>query len=129
MAVRKTDIDGITLTDHGQLGFDLEGDATALRALAESLTTAEAGRVSAKGGHGLIRIVRSAGLLVIRHRSSHATFSGTQEHLDSLAKTLQFVADGPSVPRRVQYHAHVEWFDGHLWLDPHTEPVVISLKR
>jgi hypothetical protein len=122
------DISGVTLIDRGQLGFDLEGDPDSLRALADSLATGEALRVSAKGGQGLISIVRADGLTVMAHRSSHATFTGRQEHLDLLAETLRYVADGPSIPSPVQFHTHVEWYDGHPWLDPHTEPVVIHLK-
>ncbi len=125
----RVDISGVTLTDRGQLGFDLEGDAASLRALADSLATADAVEVSAKGGHGLIRIVRSDGRMVMTHRSSHATFTGRQGHLDLLAETLRYVADGPLIPSPVQFHTHVEWYDGHPRLDPRTEPIVISLKR
>jgi hypothetical protein len=66
------EIPGVTLTDRGQLGFDLEGDADSLRALADSLATAERIRVRTKGGQGLFTITRSDDLMVMAHRSSHA---------------------------------------------------------
>jgi hypothetical protein len=46
---------------------------------------------------------------------------------NDLAGAIRSVAAGPARAAAIQFHAHVEWYDGHPRLDPKSEPVVFYL--
>jgi hypothetical protein len=123
----QTEVTGIVLSDYGDQGFELTGDPESLRTLADALATADAIRLRADQGAGSIRVVRSGELLLMRHTKSEVTIAGKQQRLDDLGATIRFVASGPDRPSQIQFHTHVEWYEGHAWLDPESEPVVVSL--
>jgi len=88
---------GIMLLDSGGQGFELEGNATSLRNLADALPSVDVIQIHAEHGPASIHIVRSEGLLLMRQDGSSVTFDGTPERLGELARTIRFVAAGPKL--------------------------------
>jgi hypothetical protein len=126
--MKRLDIPGIALTGHDDgLGFDLEGDTRALTSLANALADADSIQIQSDAGPATINLIRSGELLVMRHQDTTVELAGSQASLDALAATLRNIARGPASTSPIQFHAHVEWYEGHPWLNPSSEPVVIYL--
>jgi hypothetical protein len=120
---------GTTISDCGEEGFDLEGDADSLRALAFAVESSAMIVVGSGRATGSIVVHRSGDTLAIAHKGSHVVISGSQRSLKLLASALRNVAAGPRTPSPVRFHAHIEYYPDHPWLGPESDAVAVYLLR
>ena len=125
----KTRIPEMTLS-YDDTSFELAGPAEALRGLASAVELAREPIVvsAGEGDEAFITVTRSSGPLAMTHDGPHAVLAGSKASLEHFAQTLRFVATGPQTPSPVGYHAHVEYFPGHLWIAESSDPVIITLE-
>lgn len=80
------------------------------------------------GASAVIRVQPRPGKVALRWEAGAIVISGDEESLAALARTLDFTANGPEQPSPVPYHSHVEFYDGHLWLDRSSTPLIVTLR-
>ncbi len=71
---------------------------------------------------GKVKILRDGTVLLI---------SGAPEYMAIFADDICFLVEQVSrkESEEVSSHSHIECYEGHLWLDPDSQPIVISLLK
>jgi hypothetical protein len=119
-------VPGITLS-HDDFGFNVEGKADALLALADAVERPMRVEVSsADGSPASLSVTLGSGPLVMSYDGNHARLVGNHASLHLLAQTLRNLAASPP-SRPVQRHGHIEYFPGHTWIAAESVPVIAYL--
>ena len=122
-------------------GVELRGSAQALSILVEFLTSGDAAgvrRLEVEPGSSpepydvfltAVRVVRVDGATRVGLAGTTLEFSGAQEGLRLLAENIAWVAEqsGPGSNAESSSHLHVEYYPGHPFLSPDSEPLVVAL--
>ncbi|HET6382452.1 MAG TPA: hypothetical protein VFJ58_03590 [Armatimonadota bacterium] len=120
------------------LGAELAGSATALADFAGLLLAGAADAVysltvpddASPNPYDAIlvglRIIHSGGLALIRRQDRLLLVRGSAVNLGSIAAGVRDLCGAPHVP---EAHVHEEYYPGHLYLDPESEPLVIVMRE
>jgi hypothetical protein len=114
---------------HDAYGFDIEGDADALRHLADAIEQHALIEVSGSdGAPASLRVMPTPGLAVMSNKGNHATVAGNARSLQLLAANLRALADSGPSSSGLQRHSHLEYIPGHVWLAEDSVPVAAYLR-
>lgn len=94
------------------------------------LVPAEAVAKSYEGFLTDLHIVKSDGALKIYHNPSVLMISGSPSNCSILAANLNFLQEEALSQPQLQsvLHWHIDYFPGHFYLDPVSEPAVVYIK-
>jgi hypothetical protein len=108
-------ISGISF-DGDEEDLNLEGDASALRALAQAVIPGACIQVGKSPQGDRIEVTGSDNKLTVGLRDSALTIDGDEPSLREFAGLLHDVARGPDEPRQVQHHEHVDPTPDRPWV-------------
>ena len=140
------------ISDHGHLeglkgryalrgGIEIEGTARGLASFAESLRFLKGKTILPLPALSLdevkpydryitaIELQLSEGKVKILREDNILLISGTPEHMAVFADDVSFLVEQVSREgsEEVSSHSHIEFYEDHLWLDPDSQPIVLSL--
>jgi hypothetical protein len=105
----------------------------ALRSSSENTTiqlSPKETRICSENELGAIKITRSSGPLHIGMVDNSIAVSGSSDFLKLMAQNIQCILD-PCVTRvsgGINPHTHIEYYDGHFFLDSKSSPLIVELK-
>jgi len=123
-------------SNRGEL--ELEGDSSGLLAICRILRPTEIGtlkisldKADYRPYDGLLDnllVISARGQPVKIFRESYSLrIVGDAYTLDLLAQNIEFLLSHPRDADGTGSHLHVEYYEGHPWLDSSSEPLVVSL--
>jgi|GEM_PF-1840242 len=72
-----------------------------------------------------VQILDTDNAVVVNREGSSLIISGSADNLSMLANSIFQLVDRDNVPGNIQPHSHIEYYEGHFYLDSTALPLVV----